>query len=361
MTTSSVASNTDIILTPRLDINEDEITDDHVELMLKYINPYTAERLILERNHARKNNRILTDKPRLLQEILNIINLFAFRKTFTTRQIKDIIANIPVPICLDHQNYHKPPILQNSTIIEDTDGIEVIDPNNIPHQSYYLDRRHKQDVIDVIGQAYNHIIIPDDHFASMQYVRLYDMEGDGSCYYRALSHVIFGYQEHYKYFRVLLQNHLLFISQEKLYKLFNITTQTGMSFNDILDIEIQENFKDEYEESLSQFPDRPFLAMIFTYIESLSNDINYASSITFYLIDVFFGVHTRIWKSCKRVLPSIIEEELSQSGILNISTDDVNNIGKRIIIINMIDQYVMILLIIQKDNRHIFKYVNHLD
>jgi hypothetical protein len=104
-----------------------------------------------------------------------------------------------------------------------------------------------------------------------------------------------------------------------------------MSFNDILDIEIQENFKDEYEESLSQFPDRPFLAMIFTYIESLSHDINYASSITFYLIDVFFGIHTRIWKSCKRVLPSIIEEELSQSGILNISTDDINNIGKRII------------------------------
>jgi hypothetical protein len=96
----------------------------------------------------------------------------------------------------------------------------------------------------------------------------------------------------------------------------------------MMDTEIQENYLTEYKQWSPKEPERPFMAMVLTYMDSLLDNRNYASALTAYFLDIFMGINVRIWRTVDRIVSTELLESLDEEMAISLQPEDLNNVLK---------------------------------
>jgi hypothetical protein len=141
--------------------------------------------------------------------------------------------------------------------------------------------------------------------------------GDGACFFRCISLVLFGMECYHWYFRDLLRIALLALSREQVIALYRRSSNWLLRS---LVVEV-----DQYRDLILLDRENPTdneLWMVHTeFIKLLRKYTNWVSEIHIYLVDIFFGINVRVWSVSPRPIPPDVKLVLQQKQFLPIPRD----------------------------------------
>jgi hypothetical protein len=169
--------------------------------------------------------------------------------------------------------------------------------------------------------------------------QLLDVEGDGSCFFRCLSLVLFGMESYHYYFRDLLRIALLSLSRVQVLTLY---TMSSNLLSRLLVAEV-ENYRDLIFIDRDNPTENELWFVHLEFIKLLRKYDSWVSEIHIYLLDIFFGINIRVWSVSHRPLPDDVQLILVERQFLPIPKpgleryqrlilNKVNNIAKKAIV-----------------------------
>jgi hypothetical protein len=121
---------------------------------------------------------------------------------------------------------------------------------------------------------------------------LVDVRGDGNCYYRCLSSVLFGDEKEFWYFKTLLRVTLVKMNKATVLAFYHEYIGALPIHQHIMDDVLQTHM---LTFGFSEINDDNIWMLHKIFCDIISNYDRYTSSIHYYLFYIFFGINTRIW------------------------------------------------------------------
>jgi hypothetical protein len=214
----------------------------------------------------------------------------------------------------DHQ--YRPIALRKLTLYDHSNANLKLNVHyTTPYKSVYGDSSATDDInslpIDDHGCQARDISV--FRFSSFGF-QLLDVEGDGSCFFRCLSLVLFGMESYHYYFRDLLRIALLSLSRVQVLTLY---TMSSNPLSRLLVAEV-ENYRDLVFLDRDNPNEHELWSVHCEFIKLLRKYDSWVSEIHIYLLDIFFGINIRVWSVSHRPLPPDVQSVLEERQFLPI-------------------------------------------